>query len=169
MLRVLVILGVGLSVPGAAAEKEGATASTPTGSGALKKKTEATSSQAVKPSGDRPAQKKPGKPDIDVARMPFDARSIQEVVRFHMSEIQACYEEALRESGTKIEGRVQVNFVIDPTGTVTYAKANAKKSTVSEPRVVDCVVETLRKWPFPKPSDNRDHPIDYPFELRVLR
>jgi hypothetical protein len=28
-------------------------------------------------------------------------------------------------------------------------------------------VLTMKYWPFPKPGDNRDHPIEYPFDLKV--
>jgi hypothetical protein len=108
------------------------------------------------------------KRELDVSRMLFDAESIRQVVSFHMPEIQECYEGVLSETGKRIEGKVVVSAVIDPEGRVTSAKALPKKSTMREPKVVDCVL-AMRGWAFPKPGDNRDHPIEYPFVLSVRK
>ena len=124
------------------------------------------------PASDLPAPgAKPvkAKPTLDISRMPFDAKAIQDVVKFHMPDIQECYEQALADSGKKIEGRVMVGFIIDPNGNVSAAKALPKKSTMKEARIVDCVTDNVRLWPFPKPGDNRDHPIEFPFDLKVIK
>jgi outer membrane biosynthesis protein TonB len=112
----------------------------------------------------QPAAEKPG---LDVSRMPFDPQSIREVVRFHMPEIQECYEKALADSGKRIEGRVMVGFTINLEGNVVDLKPLPKKSSVKDDRVVDCVLLSVRSWAFPKPSDNRLYPIEYPFDLWV--
>jgi hypothetical protein len=108
------------------------------------------------------------KPELDVSRMLFDQASIRQVVNFHMPEIQECYEGVLAEAGKKIEGKVVVHFVVNTEGKVTEAKALPKKSTLKNPRVIECVL-AMRGWTFPKAGDNRDHPIEYPFVLSVRK
>ncbi|HCF58220.1 MAG TPA: hypothetical protein DFS52_09530 [Myxococcales bacterium] len=89
------------------------------------------------------------------------------MVKFHMPEIQGCYEKVLSDSGKRLEGRVMVGFTIDLNGNVTELKPLLKKSTVKDDRVVDCVLLTARRFAFPKPPDNRIYPIEYPFDLKV--
>jgi len=110
----------------------------------------------------------PPKPALDLARMPFDHESIRQVVKFHMSEVQDCYEKVLADTGLKIEGRAVVGFVIDGNGNVTEARPLAKKSTLKDDRVLDCLL-AVRTWAFPKPPDIGDHPIEYPFDLKVTK
>ena len=47
---------------------------------------------AVETSLEVSGPKTPEKPGLDVSRMPFDPESIRQVVKFHMAEIQGCYE-----------------------------------------------------------------------------
>jgi hypothetical protein len=105
---------------------------------------------------------------LDVAGMLFDQESIRQVVAFHMPEIQECYEQVLSDTGKKLEGKVVVHFVINTEGRVSQAKPVPKKSTLKDERLVSCVL-ALRGWAFPKPSDNRDHPVEYPFVLSVKK
>ncbi len=118
---------------------------------------------------------KPGAPakaepeGLDVSKLPFDRMAIQQVVQHHMPAIQSCYEEVLADTGQALNGRVMVGFIVDPEGFVSEARALPKKSTMKDARVIDCVVSNVRRWRFPKPGDNRDHPIEYPFDLKVVK
>jgi outer membrane biosynthesis protein TonB len=108
------------------------------------------------------------RPPLDVTRMRFDAASVREVMRHRAPEIQKCYERVLAETGGRFQGRVVLQFVIDREGLVSRAKILRKKSTLREARVHDCVL-AVRTWHFPKPADERDHPVEYPFDLKVVR
>lgn len=141
----------GLSAEGKAAAKDEAKAGA------------ATTAGKGAPAG-QPAA--PAKEELDVSRMFFDAESIRQVVRHHMPEIQECYEKVLADTGKKIEGRVVVGLIIDTNGIVSEARVLPKKSSLKDDRVHDCVL-AIRRWFFPKPGDNRDHPIEYPFDLKV--
>ncbi|MGC4113295.1 MAG: AgmX/PglI C-terminal domain-containing protein [Myxococcales bacterium] len=109
---------------------------------------------------------KPAKKELDVSRMLFDGEGVRQVVKFYMPEIQECYERVLADTGSKLEGRVVVGFIVDTNGNVTDARVLQKKSTLKNDRVHDCVLK-MKYWAFPKPGDNRDHPIEYPFDLKV--
>lgn len=106
---------------------------------------------------------------LDVSNMLFDSHSIRQVVQHYMPHIQSCYEKVLATSGQRIEGRVSVGFIIDVTGTVLEARALPKKSSVSDERVIDCVLLRVRRMIFPKPPDNRRYPIEFPFDLTVKK
>lgn len=106
---------------------------------------------------------------LDVSNMLFDSHSIRQVVQHYMPHIQSCYEKVLATSGQRIEGRVSVGFIIDVSGTVLEARALPKKSTVSDERVIDCVLLRVRRMIFPKPPDHRRYPIEFPFDLTVKK
>lgn len=109
------------------------------------------------------------KPGPDVSKMPFTPYSIQEIVKYHLPDIQKCYEGVVLDIGGKNppEGRVQVDFTILPNGLTTRTKVDRKKTTIRNDRIQDCVTDSVRTWEFPTPSDNREHPIEYPFDLKV--
>ena len=109
------------------------------------------------------------KPGPDVSKMPFTPYSIQEVVKFHLPEIQKCYEGVVLEIGGKHppEGRVLANFTILANGLTSKVKVDHKKSTLKNDRMQDCVTDAVRTWEFPKPTDGREHPIEYPFDLKI--
>jgi hypothetical protein len=140
-------------------------------------KPKATEADKPKSSGaDKPADKAgqptpPGakpKRELDVSKMYFDAESIRTVFNFHMPEVQECYEKVLADTGKKLEGKVVVGLIIDANGNVTEARVLSKKSTLKDDRVHECVVQ-VKGWAFPKAGDNRDHPIEYPFNLKVAQ
>jgi len=109
-----------------------------------------------------------GKPGLDVSKMPFTPFSIQEVVKYHLPEVQDCYNGVVREMGKHTpSGKVLASFSILPSGLTSNVKVNRKKSSIKNARVQDCVTEAVRSWLFPKPIDGREHPIEYPFNLSV--
>ncbi len=156
-------IGLAMALPRAALAAE----ASPSPSALEKPEAESADSEAKAP-GEKPSAQPPPKRELDVSHMLFDAESVRQVVSFHMPEIQECYEGVLAETGKKIEGKVVVSAVIDPAGRVTSAKALPMKSTLREPKVVECVL-AVRGWTFPKSGDNRDHPIEYPFVLSVRK
>jgi len=112
----------------------------------------------------------PAKPGLDVSKLPFTEYSIKEVVKYHSADIQKCYEQVISEMGKNPpQGMVYVAFTILPTGLTTAIKVDKAKSTIKNDRVQDCVSDEVRNWEFPKPTDQRDHPIVYPFSLKVTK
>ena len=107
---------------------------------------------------------------LDVSTMPFSQDSIRKVVTHHQPQIQACYEEMLAGRSKVVEGTIQTSWVITPEGLVKKAKIEKKKTTLKDAKLHECVVTVLSALTFPKPNDNRDHPIaSYPFNLKAVR
>jgi len=110
------------------------------------------------------------KPGPDVSKMPFTPYSIQEVVKFHLPEIQKCYDDVVLEIGKSTpEGKVMAVFNVMATGLTDKVKVDRKKTTIKNQRIQDCVTDAIRGWEFPKPTDGREHPIEYPFDLKVAK
>jgi hypothetical protein len=111
------------------------------------------------------------KAGIDASKLPFTNYSIQLVVKSHLPDVQACYDQVVLEIGGKKppEGRVLVKFSILANGLTTETKVDRKKSTLKNDRVWDCVTDEIRRWEFPNPTDQLEHPIEYPFDLKVAK
>ncbi len=104
-----------------------------------------------------------------VLRLPFTSETIKRVVASHQDKIQACYEETLADRAKVIEGRIFVAFTITPQGMVKKSRVLKKGTTLHDARLQRCVVSALDAMRFPKPPDHRDHPVEYPFNLKAIR
>ncbi len=109
------------------------------------------------------------RPPLDLDLMPFTSATVKKVVAFNQHKIQACYEEMLAGKEKPVEGRVMTSFVVTPEGLVKKARVLTKGTTLKDPRLHACVVDALGTFVFPKPSDGRDHPLEYPFNLKAVR
>ncbi|WP_375759460.1 AgmX/PglI C-terminal domain-containing protein [Corallococcus exercitus] len=129
--------------------------------GTSKKKAPAQTAPATTPA--------PKKDDgLDVSKLPFTPDSIRQVMAHHMPRIQECYEDTMVEKDKKVEGKLLTTFTITAEGTVRSAKVDKYGSTLKDAGLNDCVVAVLSSMDFPKPPDGRDHPIEYPFNLKAI-
>lgn len=78
----------------------------------------------------------------------LSAETIQSVVRAGFGKFRRCYENGLRDC-PNLNGRVTVDFVIQPNGTVSRAEANAKETDLSDTSVGRCVALGFRDLRFP--------------------
>ncbi len=104
----------------------------------------------------------------DVTRLPFTPDSIKQVVLSYQPKIQSCYEETLAAKDKAVEGQLKTAWIITGDGMVKGAKVDKKKSSLKDPRLHDCVVAVLSTMAFPKPPDAKDHPIEFPFNLKAV-
>lgn len=109
------------------------------------------------------------KPPLNLEVMPFTPDSIKKVVAHNHDKIQTCYEETLADKAKPIEGKVKTSFVITPEGLVKKPRVLKKGTTLKDPKLHDCVTNALSTFTFPKPHDKRDHPVEYPFNLKTIR
>jgi hypothetical protein len=120
------------------------------------------------PAATAPARKAP----LNVEQMPFTPDSIRQVMGHHLEEIQGCYEEWLAGKGNKTpQGKLMTSFTITPAGLVKKARVLNKGTdwALRDPALKDCVVGVLTALSFPKPPDGREHPIEYPFNLKAIQ
>jgi hypothetical protein len=105
----------------------------------------------------------------DVTKLPFNQDSIRKVVQAHQPGIQECYEQILAGKADVVEGKLRTSWTITAEGLVKSARVIPKGSSIHDEKLNDCVVSVLTAMNFPKPPDGREHPIEYPFNLKAIR
>jgi len=111
------------------------------------------------------------KPDgPDISKMPFTQESILKVVMYNQPKIQGCYEESLAEIKKKKvpEGTLKTSWRIDADGFVKKARIDKRHSTLKSAQLHECVIAVLSTMQFPKPPDGKEHPIEFPFNLKAV-
>jgi hypothetical protein len=90
--------------------------------------------------------------------------AIRRVIRQHINEVRFCYEKSL-SANPDLAGRVNIAFVISPTGAVMSSKV-AKGTTLGSGTVETCIAKAVRRWTFPSPEDGGVVMVTYPFMLK---
>lgn len=93
----------------------------------------------------------------------LDRNEIAAVIQRHISEVRFCYEQGLQQK-PKLAGRLSMDFMIGPNGTVSVAKV--MNSSLDHVPVENCIRNRLRTWNFPKPEGGVTVKVNYPFILR---
>jgi hypothetical protein len=103
----------------------------------------------------------------------FSRETVQEIMVAHQADIQQCYDTTLSERYGKtaehMGGKLVATFVVTKTGKVINAGAKLGESTVKDKQLRDCVVGVIRQLEFPAPKDGKRHPIEYPYQLKVIK
>lgn len=86
---------------------------------------------------------------------------IQLVVRKNFGGLRTCYDDGLRRDPS-LAGTVSVAFIIDANGAT--GSVGDKGSTMTDARVLSCVVDVYRGMTFPKP-ENGTVTVLYPLQL----
>ncbi len=93
----------------------------------------------------------------------LDANIIRRVIRRHLAEIRFCYVSEGLATNQKLQGQVQVQFIISQTGTVTSVAVTS--STLNHSRTEQCIQRSIRRWRFPRPEGGIVV-VNYPFNFR---
>ena len=101
-------------------------------------------------------------------KLPFTPDTLREVVRAKQPDIERCWEQALASQDRPVEGKLQTHFIITPLGTVRQPKVVKKGTTIKNEALNRCVETVLSTMVFPKPPDGKDHPVEYPFNLKAV-
>ena len=88
------------------------------------------------------------------------------IVKAHREEARACYDRASTEH-PGIEGDLVVSWTIDPKGNVSQAALDAARSQITEPSVVTCVLEIIRKIQFAPSPGGFETRASYPFNFHL--
>jgi len=89
---------------------------------------------------------------------------IRRVIQRHINEVRFCYEQELNQR-PDLAGRVQVKFIISPSGAVQAA--NVESSTLGAARAEQCIATAVRRWTFPAPDGGGIVIVSYPFVLEA--
>lgn len=88
--------------------------------------------------------------------------AIRRVVRQHLPEVKACYEQGL-VGQPDLEGRVAVRFIISPSGAVQSALV--QDTSLHHGKVESCVTGAVQRWGFPTPENGGIVVVSYPFQF----
>lgn len=94
----------------------------------------------------------------------IDKELIRRVIRSHMNQVKFCYESELTRN-QKLEGRVQIQFIIGTTGSVMSSVVQS--STLGSAQTESCIASAVRRWDFPKPQSGIVS-VSYPFVLKTV-
>jgi hypothetical protein len=64
-----------------------------------------------------------------------------------------------------LKGDMVIHFFIDPEGKVTKAELNVEKSTLKNPEVAQCAIDTIKGIKFPPSSRQMQSEVNYPYNL----
>ncbi|HEY3818115.1 MAG TPA: AgmX/PglI C-terminal domain-containing protein [Polyangiaceae bacterium] len=95
-------------------------------------------------------------------RGPADLRAI---VVAHRDEARACYDAALR-AHPGIKGDLLIQWTIDPKGNVTQVSQDTERSQITEPGVVACVGNVIKKILFAPSPGGYETKAFYPFNFQ---
>lgn len=93
---------------------------------------------------------------------------IRAIVIAHRGEAQACYDRALADH-PGIEGDLVLTWTIDPKGNVTQIDSDVSRSQITEPQVLACVSDVIRKIQFAVSPGGFETRASYPFRFRPRR
>jgi outer membrane biosynthesis protein TonB len=93
----------------------------------------------------------------------LDKEVIRGVIRVHLDEVKACYEEGLGRRD--MAGRVMVQFTIQGSGSVSSAVVQS--TTLNDAAVEKCICGRVMGWRFPKPLGGGIVIVSYPFVLKT--
>jgi hypothetical protein len=93
----------------------------------------------------------------------LDKELIRRVIHAHRNEIRYCYERALT-ANPGLWGKVTVNFVIGPNGSVQVSKI--RETTMNNADVENCIAQKVKTWKFPEPKGGGIVDVTYPFVLK---
>jgi hypothetical protein len=90
---------------------------------------------------------------------------VGEVIHSHMGEVRYCHEAAML-ANPKMEGKLVANFSINAKGIVSASSVDS--STLGDAQLVNCVIDRLKTWRFPKPRGGVTVTVAYPFLFKIL-
>ncbi len=87
------------------------------------------------------------------------------VITAHIGELQYCYEKQLRTTAG-LAGRVVLEWAVTGTGSVGVVKVAT--SSLSSSEAVNCMIDKVKKWKFPKPQGSGSVEVVYPFVFNTI-
>lgn len=95
----------------------------------------------------------------------LDKEMIAAAVSKRMSAIRDCYEREL-QTNQKLKGLIKVSFTIQTKGDVTEVVSDKEKTTLTDKKVLGCVLDVVKKLKFPVRKTGEPQPVSYPFRFQ---
>ena len=102
-------------------------------------------------------------PPVQVRHGALDPDKVRAVVTSHGDDLRSCYERAVLELPS-LEGTCTLRIVIAGDGSV--GTASLQGSTLRSVSLGRCLLQLVRTWRFPPPTDGKTAAVDYPLAFR---
>jgi TonB family protein len=102
-------------------------------------------------------------PPVQVRHGALDPEKVRGVVTAHREDLRSCYERALAENPS-LEGTCTMRIVIAGDGSV--GTTSLQGSTLRSVSLGRCLLQLVRTWRFPPPTDGKTAAVDYPLAFR---
>jgi hypothetical protein len=89
---------------------------------------------------------------------------IAKLVKDNRQPVRDCMDKVKKQL-PDLKGDMVINFVIDPEGKVKKAELNVERSTLKNPDVSKCAIDTIKGIKFPPSSRGMDTTVNYPYNL----
>lgn len=96
----------------------------------------------------------------NVYQLEADREGIKKTIQPHLKDLRPCYEMAI-DAYPGAEGKVLAEFEIGDDGSMKDLKYVEFDKTLEGGRI--CMMDTMKKWKFPKPSSQEVVTVKYPF------
>jgi hypothetical protein len=128
------------------------------------------------PAGDAPAAgggedawagEKEAKADGGGADKPAETRTmdvIAKLVKENRKPVRDCMDKVKKQL-PDLKGDLVIHFFIDPEGKVSKAELNVEKSSLKNPEVAQCAIDTIKGIKFPPSSRQMQSEVNYPYNL----
>lgn len=97
-----------------------------------------------------------------------DGRSAEDIaarVKAKKPETRACYDRQASKN-PKLEGDVDVKFVIDPQGVIADASVDPAHTNVGDEAIGKCLVDVIKSLKFPPSAKGLETRAHYPFNFK---
>lgn len=102
-------------------------------------------------------------PPVQVRHGALDPEKVRGVIGSHREELRSCYERAVLEN-PNLEGTCTLRIVIAGDGSV--GTTSLQGSTLRSVSLGRCLLQLVRTWRFPPPTDGKTAAVDYPLAFR---
>jgi len=93
---------------------------------------------------------------------------ISALVEQHRPAARACYEAGHARDAT-LQGRVVINFVIDPTGAVVDASQSAQDEQITDDEMIHCITDVILRIPFAASASGKTTKAFHRYEFNKPR
>jgi TonB family protein len=90
---------------------------------------------------------------------------LRAAISAHIHEIRSCYSGLLKEL-KGAEGKIVIEFEVNDQGQLTKSEIVAKKTTLKNEVLNECIQSKFKTWVFPKAPEKQILAVTYPFVFK---
>lgn len=95
---------------------------------------------------------------------PYKEGPIKNTIRKNMREIQICYNKFIEKNPSKSDGKVHVDWIIKPNGSVK--KVGIIENELGDESLASCMTEKIGGWEFPSPPFENEYYTDFKYVFK---